>query len=390
MNMKDAKNVWSRRTFLSAAALSGAAAATSRLMPSKSEQGRISSGDSIAFVGYSNSVKPDAQRIESYRIQNGTWARSANAFFADKPHALAMHPTLPVLYVAHSTDLYGNLPRGSVSALRVDGAAGVLKQISREGLALSATKPGHLAVSPDGSKLLVSATGGGAYNLFSLASDGSILPTAYPIKETGSGPHPLQTASQPHTVRFNRDGSAAYGSDFGTDHVAQIRLSSAAPAVVNRIALMSGSGPADMVIHPSGKFLIVSSKLKPRLSVVRTEADQQQAIADQVGLDTVYGGQVALNRSGSRVYAASMDSAGNAVVATFALSSTSGKLVLLRKQKTGLVGRAMQLVQHDDHLILTGSSGVVSMAVYEKNGQLDEAKLVVNQPGAVSIAIHKI
>jgi hypothetical protein len=93
----------------------------------------------------------------------------------DSLAAMATHPTLPVLYVARDCRQWEGLPRGVIESYSVERGVRPLRLLARSLMALSATGPRSLAVSPCGRHLLVAASTGGAWNAFAL-SDG--LPLA--------------------------------------------------------------------------------------------------------------------------------------------------------------------------------------------------------------------
>ena len=248
---------WNRRNFLATAGLTAAAAVSPRLVAEATSDTAC-----LACISTGNHIQLFHMRGEIRRPLGKPVACEA-------PRSPILHPTHDILYVVHDTSDYLSLPRASISAWSIDRSSGELRQLARVPLTLSATHPQHLAISPDGRTLLVSATGGGAYNIFSLAADGSILPSPHALKQTGHGPHPLQFSAQPSSAVFHPTQPIAYACDFGADRVDQLDLSTAVPAIVARTPLTSGSGPRHIAFdYSAGHRLLVTSSLEATKHII--------------------------------------------------------------------------------------------------------------------------
>ncbi len=355
---------WSRRTFVSNLALS--AAVPMRVFG----LGQGGAKPYLAFMGRAFPSQPHLDRVEMFRVEGGCWSPLHCSVTALNPRALAMHPRMPVLYVAHATAEHGNLPRGSVSAFALDVHAGSLSLLSHQPLALSATHPNRLTLSPDGRQLIVAASTGGAWNIFHLDSDGVIQPVPSAIKLTGTGPHALQRASWPHTAVFHPGAPYAYATDFGSDHIDTIALAEPSPVFASRLRVAPGSGPAHLVLHPSGSLLVAVSNLRPALTVFRigNNGDVVPEPVDHCVADAEVTGPLACNRSGDVLYFIRQDRSGDAVLSVFALSASTGRLREL--QRIALAGKPLpaQLIALDDELLLLSEEGVDTVSLDRHSG----------------------
>jgi 6-phosphogluconolactonase len=386
---------WNRRTFVSALGLTVAAAAAPSIAEGPRTQTEATSSASptfLAFAGFSARNSRDMDRIESYRVMAGKWILAGAPIRCENLRTLALHPKLTVLYAAHSAAPYCGLPRGSVSAFAFDSASGCLKLFSRQGLSLSAIDPEHLAVSPDGRMLVVSISDGGMYNFFSLASDGAILATPNALKQTGCGPHPLQGAARPYAAVFHSKGSAAYASDLGSDRVSHIAFDGDLPSVRSRVSLMPGSGPAYVVRHPSDELLVVASRLRPSLTIISIDPNSGNLLSpiEHFAVDAQRGGPLAMNRSGDRVYLTTIQRSGESMVSVFRLSRSAGRLRLLQRTPISKFANTEQLLWTEDQLLLTGTGGVVRLPLNKDTGLVGEPTIALDQPGALSIAVHML
>ncbi len=180
-------------------------------------------------------------------------------------HPVAMAISGGHLYVANGISEYGNLPRGSVDSYAIDAATGRLDFKNRVPLSLSAILPRDLAVAPDGRSIVVAVHGGGAYNVLLLQEDGRLGKVSGIFKETGSGPHVLQSAAHPSAVIFDAAGRVLT-ADEGSDKLSVFSLSNGQLTATGRREVPAGSGPSSIVLHPDGDRLYVANALNGTLS----------------------------------------------------------------------------------------------------------------------------
>ena len=196
----------------------------------------------------------------------------------EEPVALTIHPHHRTLYVLHEVANYRTLPRGYVSVYRIDGRSSKPALLGVQPLSLSATCPRHFAISPDGKFLIASAQGGGAYNLFPIAEDGSMGRICGIRKEVGCGPsaHSQQSA-QPQAVLFTRRGDSVLTVDRGND---TISILDANPSlrVRSRSALPPATGAVSLAIHHASQSAFVSGALSEALLTFRYDASKAAII----------------------------------------------------------------------------------------------------------------
>ena len=196
--------------------------------------------------------------------------------------AFAAHPALPILYIARDCSHWQHLPRGVVETYAVEWSASPLRLLAQTPMALSATGPRSLAVSPCGRYLLASASTGRAWNAFILRSDGTPASVAIARKETGallsSG---ITSSPTPHTVAFSPRESHAVGADPGSERLTLLQPSEEGIAVLSRCHTPLGLALSSPVWTVDGKYLIAANARTPSLSMytVRT------ALNSETGLD---------------------------------------------------------------------------------------------------------
>jgi 6-phosphogluconolactonase len=173
------------------------------------------------------------------------------------------------LYVANEVDVYEGSPRGTVEAFHID-LDGRLMLLGRTALSLSATHPRNITISPDGKLLAVAAYGGGVYNLFRIAADGSLGRPSGIFKDAGCGPHSqLQASPHPHTLFFDTTGRHLLSSDFGSDRLSVFAVEDSRLRRCMELCTGEGSGPSACALHPAGSFFYLWHDLESTLACYR-------------------------------------------------------------------------------------------------------------------------
>ena len=188
------------------------------------------------------------------------------------PACLLFSKDQRTLYVSNEVDEYEGLPRGTVETFRVDDQDGRLTPLGRTALSLSATRPRHMALSPDGKMLAVAAYGGGLYNLLPVAGDGSLGPPSSIFKATGCGAHPLQSSAHPHTLCFDASGRSLLATDFGSDRLTTFSVEQGRLIRQSQRFTGEGSGVGDCALHPAGSVLYAQHELENTLACYRFDA----------------------------------------------------------------------------------------------------------------------
>lgn len=208
------------------------------------------------------------------------------------------------LYVVNGISEFAGLPRGTAESYGIDAWSGKLTFRNRVPLSLSAISPRGLAVSPDGSAIVVAVHGGGAYNVLPIREDGSLGRVTGILKETGSGPHRLQVSAHPSALVFDSVGRVL-GVDQGSDRLNVFSLRNHEIAAICRHKVISGSGPMSIVLHPKEKRVFVAQALNASISSFKYDpsvgsiVDHEQTVAAPVG-DGI--ASLAIHPSGKALY----------------------------------------------------------------------------------------
>jgi hypothetical protein len=212
-------------------------------------------------------VESQSGYVHTYALTSGD-CTLLGATAVDSFAALAVHPVLPVLYVARDCRQWEDLPRGVIETYAVERNLHPLRRIAQTPMALSATGPRSLAVSSCGRHLLVSASSGGAWNAFALDRDGVLACVAIARKETGAVLH-SHTVSlpTPRGLAFSPHAPVAIGTDPGSGRMTILQPSPEGIAVLARCEALHGFTHASPAWTSDGRYVIVANARDASLSI---------------------------------------------------------------------------------------------------------------------------
>ncbi len=188
------------------------------------------------------------------------------------PGFLALHPDGTKLYAVASW-------KGGSGAIgyRI-GPGGELEEINRKS---SGDGGGaHIAVHPGGEFLLTAQYGGGSVALFPLDSTGDLGEAEVFEHEGGSGVVARrQDAPHPHWCGFSPDGRFALIPDLGMDGIVIYRVNEAGSGISRHgfAASVPGGGPRHMRFSTDGDFIYLLNELALSVTVYSWDAERGEA-----------------------------------------------------------------------------------------------------------------
>ncbi len=225
----------------------------------------------IAYVGtYTTSGdwrgQTKSKGIYGYRFdpEKGAFTPMGVAAETIDPSFLAVHPSGKYLYVVNEIGNFNGGTTGAVSAFAIDRKTGALKllnQVSSRGAG-----PCHLSVDKTGNFVLVANYDSGSVVSFPVRDDGSLDPSRGFVEHSGSGPNKeRQAGPHAHWIGTSPDNRFALAVDLGLDEVVVYRFDSVmgrlTPSLPGFAKVNPGAGPRHFAFHPSGKFSYVVNEL---------------------------------------------------------------------------------------------------------------------------------
>ncbi|MGE3798072.1 MAG: lactonase family protein [Thermomicrobiales bacterium] len=229
----------------------------------------------FAYVGsdsraaIAEGVSADSVGISVYSINQETGiltlvqtVSSDNAFFFD------FHPSGNFLYAVNVIGDYEGGTTGSVEAYARDPQTGMLTFINRvsSGGAVAAQP----AVDPSGRWLVVANYNGDNFTVLPINPDGSLGEVVNEVVQEGSGPNEArQDRSHPHAAVFDPSGNFIGAADLGTDEVLILALdgNTGELSVVSRASAAPGAGPRHVAFNPAGTLMYAVNELDATIDV---------------------------------------------------------------------------------------------------------------------------
>ncbi len=330
--------------------------------------------------------------LHVFSVQSDSW-KEIQRVPSHAPGCVLLSPAQRTLYVANDVDVYDGSPRGTVEAYDI-GRDGRVALLGRRLLSLSATHPRGMAVSPDGKLLAVAAYGGGVYNLFPIAADGSPGQRCSIFKDTGCGPHSdLQASPHPHTLLFDATGRHLLASDFGSDRLSVFAVEDGRLQRRMAVSTGEGSGPGACALHPSGAYFYLWHELESTLacyaydgaSGVVGKPVQRQPRPGSHGSKTL-----ALHPSGRALYTAHEN---RNVVQVWQMDAEGDRLLAAQDMSLG-EGRPTQMIAAPDGkslYLLSAAGGLIYEAMADRaTGELSRPRSVAVVNEARSMALKTI
>jgi 6-phosphogluconolactonase len=297
----------------------------------------------LVFIG--TYASPASKGIYVSRLDPATGALSTPALAAEirNPSFLAASADGRFLYAVSEVDAVGGKPGGAVAGYAIDKAAGTLKPLNSQSTV--GTGPCHVSVA--GRMVFAANYGGGSIAAYQMQDDGSLKPASTFVQHKGSSVNPdRQKGPHAHGVTPDPSGRFLYVPDLGLDQVLVYRIDATAgtiaPATPPFAAVTpAGSGPRHIAISGDGKHAYVITEMfctigvfdrnaaNGALSPVQTISTLPAGQAVEQGMSTA---EVLLHPSGKFLYGSNR---GHDSLVVYGVDASNGKLTLLQHVPTG-------------------------------------------------------
>jgi len=183
---------------------------------------------------------------------------------AVNPSFLAIHPSRKFLYACSEVSNVGGKKTGAVAAFAVDPKTGKLTELNRE--SSGGAGPCHLVVDGAGRNVLVANYSGGSVAVLPIQDDGKLKPPSSVQQHEGKSVNPgRQEAPHAHSINLEPLGRFAFAADLGLDKVLVYKFDSAAgklePNTTPFAQVAPGAGPRHFAFHPTGRWAYVINEM---------------------------------------------------------------------------------------------------------------------------------
>ena len=242
--------------------------------------------------------------VSRFDAKTGVLGEPALAAESVNPSFLALHPTGRFLYAVNEIDDFEGKPAGAASAFAVEpgGRLRPLNQASTRG-----TGPCYVSLDRAGKHVLVANYGGGSVAVLPVGADGRLgEATAFVQHETLEAGAARPKRPHGHSIDLDPSGKHALVADLGLDRVYVYRLTPEGglqPGAPPFVALDPGAGPRHLAIHPSGRHVYVLNEKHMTVDVFAFDAGAGTLAHRQKRSSLPEGVAVAQGMSGAEILA---------------------------------------------------------------------------------------
>lgn len=332
------------------------------------------------------------------RLDLATGALSAPVLAAEtrNPSFLAAHPTRPYLYAVNEVATFDGKPTGSVSAFSIERRTGALTALNVQ--PSGGADPAHLVVDRAGRHVIVANYSGGSVSVLPIETDGRLRAPAAVIAHTGSSINTQrQTKPYAHGIAVDPANRFALVADLGIDKVLIYRFDEKGllrAAETPFATVPPGSGPRHVAIRPDGRFAYAINELTCTIAAFAMDASSG-ALREVQTLSTLPAGQtvaagfstaeIVVHPSGRFLYGSNR---GHDTIAVFSVDAGSGRLSPIEHVSTqGRTPRGFGIDPTGAYLIVGNqrSDSVVVFRIDAKTGRLTPTGQQVEVGSPVSV-----
>lgn len=283
------------------------------------------------YIGtYTQPNKSKGIYVSTLDAKTGELAPAQLAAETGSPSFLAFHPNQQYLYAVNEV-----MGTGGCTAFSIDASTGMLTQLSQQ--SAEGVSPCHISVDKAGKNLLVANYTSGTVACLPIEPDGKLSPAVTKIQHSG--------AAAPHAHSINLDSSNRFAvvADLGLEKMLVYKFDSNAHTLVPNdppaTDLKPGSGPRHFTFLPGDKFAYVINERAKTVTAFAWDAAKGTLTTIQEGLSTLPAGapatgstaEIVAHPSGKFIYGSNR---GNDSIAIFAVDA-DGKLTPKGHQPTG-------------------------------------------------------
>jgi 6-phosphogluconolactonase len=334
----------------------------------------------LVYFGTYTATNSKGIYVSRFDAASGELTAPALAAESVNPTFLAITPDHRFLFAANETKSFAGKPGGSVTAFKLDARTGKLKFLNQQ--SSGGTDPCHLAVDDNGKHVVVANYSSGSVAVLPVKHNGFIGAPASVIQHHGSSVNPQRQAGpHAHCVAMDATSHRVFVCDLGLDKVMIYRLDESTGQLVTNenppAEFKPGSGPRHMVFHPDGKHAYVINELSSTLTAFDYDSKlgalkETQTISTLPenfrGINT--DAEVVIHPSGKFIYATNR---GDDSITVFAMDAQTGRLDFVERQPSlGKTPRCFAIDPTGQYLIAANqnSDNIVIFRINDQTGRL--------------------
>lgn len=342
-------------------------------------------------------TRNDAEGIGQYELDLGSGALRKLAVTpgVKNPSFVAIHPSRKFLYSVAEVDAVAGKPGGAIAAFVIDADTGKLRQLNA--VSTGGAGPCHLIVDKAGRHVLAANYGGGSVCALGIADDGQLTPATAFVQHVGSSVLPRQQGPHAHSINLDAANRFAVAADLGLDKLLVYRFDvergTLTPNDPPSTSLPPGAGPRHFAFHPDGRHAYVINEINQTLTALDYDAESGR-LTPIHALSTLPEGlvvegnstaEVVVHPSGKFVYGSNR---GHDSIAIFAIDAATGRITARGHQSTrGKTPRNFAIEPTGQFLLAANQqSGTIAVfRIDQQSGALDPVGEVVEATAPVCL-----
>jgi 6-phosphogluconolactonase len=364
---------------------------TISLVPAKA--GAAEPGKFWVFVG----TYTDGKSKGIYRMvldpASGKLSEPVLAAELSNPSFLAVHPTAKYLYAVNESS--GSSKGGGVTSFALDAKTGELTKLNQESTV--GDGPCHLVVDATGKNVLVANYGGGSVAVLPIGPDGKLGPASDFIQHKGKVFDPKrQGTPHAHSINLDKQNRFAVVADLGLDRIFVYKFDpidgKLTPNDPPSTKVKDRSGPRHFAFHPDGKHAYVINEIDCTVSALDYDADHGTLTVVQtiptmpVAVKPRHStAEVVVHPSGKFLYGSNR---GHDSLAVYAIEPGTGRLKVVEYEPSGGKTPRNFAVDPTGSYVLAenmGSDTIVVFRVDPETGALEPTGQTVVVPAACCV-----
>lgn len=350
----------------------------------------------LAFSGtYTRGGKSKGIYSFKFDTATGKLAPIGLAAETENPSFLVIHQNGRFLYAVNEIGKYQGQDTGSVTAFSIDRAAGKLTELNK--VATRGTIPCHLKVDRTGKFLVLVNYGSGSTSSFPIQTDGRLGEAVSVQQHTGSSVNASrQKGPHAHSINFSPDYRFAIVADLGIDKVLTYRFDAKTGALTPNdppsVTVKAGSGPRHFTFSPSGKFGYAINELQSTVTAFTYNA-ARGALQEFQTISTLPAGfsgntttaEVVAHPSGKFLFGSNR---GHDSIAVFAVDGAKGTLTFVDAVPTqGKTPRNFVIDPSGQYLLAENqdSDSIVIFRIDQQSGRLTPTGDKIDTPMPVCL-----
>jgi 6-phosphogluconolactonase len=304
-----------------------------------------------------------------------------------QPSFLAVSSDQKFLYAVNEVDKFNGQSTGAVSAFSLDSAT--QKLILLDQVSSRDPGPAHIVLDRAGHFVLVANYDGGSVAVFRLLPDGQIGESTAFVRHKGSSVnHKRQEGPHAHAIAMSPDNRFAIVADLGLDQLLVYPFDASAGLLgqPHIVKTDPGVGPRHLAFSSNGKLVYVINELNSTITVY-SYASRDGAMAPLQTISSLPSGaagsntaaEIVLHPSGKFLYASNRGDDNS--IAVFSVDPKKGTLTALEHVPTaGKTPRSFSIDPTGKWLLVANqdSNTVVTFRIDRESGRLTQTGQSIN------------